>query len=425
MKNISTKPLKGFRDFVPENWAVQQYIFDTWKKVCLSYGFEEYNGPVLEDINIYNKSGGDIGTLGKELYSFTDRGERLIALRPEMTPTVGRMVAEYGKSYSKPIKWFSIAQFFRAENPQKGRGREFFQLNADTFGDNGIYSDLEIISLAISIMKAFGATQEMFIVRINNRKFTDFYFKEILKIEDKELKQSIIRIIDASPKKDRSWFEDSLIEVGGKELIEKIDSYLSIDSETISTYKDKSEGALEITQLFELLNSQDLVKYCVFDPSMARGFDYYTGMVFEVFDQNPENRRSMFGGGRYDDLLDIFDEPKIPAVGFAPGDMTTRLFLEGWNLLNKNLNNSYTTYYAPMLLSDAYAVLLSVAEKVRAEGNTSVRIGLKEEQLSKALSFANKNNIEKVIILGEDEYKSGFYKIKHMGTGKEETFALS
>ena len=428
--NVSTLPLKGFRDFTPENWLVQQYIFDTWKKVCLSYGFDEYNGPLLEDINIYNKSGGDIGTLGKELYSFLDRGERHIALRPEMTPSVGRMVAEYGINYSKPIKWFSIAQFFRAENPQKGRGREFFQLNADIFGDDVIYSDLVVIYLAISIMKAFGADETMFVARINNRKFTDFYFKEVLNIEDKEIVQSVMRVIDASPKKDRQWFVEALTEIEAKYeidgLVFKIDKYLSIDADTISSYAQGSIGAKEVVQLFDLLAAQGLSKFCKFDPSMARGFDYYTGMVFEVFDQNPDNRRAMFGGGRYDDLLDIFNKPKIPAVGFAPGDMTTRLFLESWNLLSpEKLSSGSTSYYAPMISAKLYPTLLQLVEKKRLSEKCSIKTGLKEESFSKALSFANKNNIDKVIILGDDEFTSGIYKIKSMDSGLEESFSLA
>ena len=425
MNKLSTQPLKGFRDFVPEDWAVQQYIFDTWKKVCETYGFDEYSGPVLEDINIYNKSGGDIGTLGKELYSFMDRGERHVALRPEMTPTVGRMVAEYGKNYSKPIRWFSIAQFFRAENPQKGRGREFFQLNADIFGDESTHSDFEVISLAIDIMKAFGADESMFEAKINNRKFADFYFTEILNITDKSLIQSIMRIIDASPKKDRIWFEQALNEIQpNSDLVSKIDAYLTLSISDISAYADKSVGAVQLMNLFKLLETQNLSKYCKFDPFMARGFDYYTGMVFEVFDQNPLNRRSMFGGGRYDDLLDIFGKPKIPAVGFAPGDMTTRIFLEQWNLLKSVSAQKVSRYYAPMLSAQTYSNLINIVQKIRSEEKAYVKAGLKKEAISKALSFANKNDIDKVIILGDDEYKKGIYKVKHMDSGKEESFSL-
>jgi|LakMenEpi03Aug12_release.lakeMendotaPanAssembly.Ray.scaffolds.fasta_scaffold01486_23 histidyl-tRNA synthetase len=424
MKNkVSIQPLKGFRDFLPEDWKLQQYIFDTWKRVCVSYGFDEYNGPILEDINIYNKSGGDIGTLGKELYSFSDRGDRNIALRPEMTPTVGRMVAAYGKNYSKPIKWFSIAQFFRAENPQKGRGREFFQLNADIFGDESVYSDFEVISLAIDILKAFKADENMFTVRINNRKFTDYYFTQHLGVADKNLVQSIVRVIDASPKKDRAWFEEAIASLSSdSSLVGKLDEYLAISAEKIASYKNESEGAAELTALFDMLKASNLDKYCVFDPYMARGFDYYTGMVFEVFDKNPNNNRSLFGGGRYDDLLDIFDQPKVPAVGFAPGDMTMRIFLEQWNLLsNKNVLGS-TSYYIPVISEACRLNVLEVANKLRNEGLNSVRVGFKEESISKALSFANKNHIDKVVILGDDEYKKGIYKVKSMETGQEDSF---
>jgi histidyl-tRNA synthetase len=340
-----------------------------------------------------------------------------------MTPTVGRMVAAYGKNYSKPIKWFSIAQFFRAENPQKGRGREFFQLNADIFGDESVYSDFEVISLAIDILKAFKADENMFTVRINNRKFTDYYFTQHLGVEDKNLVQSIVRVIDASPKKDRAWFEESIASLSSdSSLVGKLDEYLAISAEKIASYKNESEGAAEITALFDMLKASNLDKYCVFDPYMARGFDYYTGMVFEVFDKNPNNNRSLFGGGRYDDLLDIFDQPKVPAAGFAPGDMTMRIFLEQWNLLSSKNVFGVTSYYIPVISDACRLNVLEVANKLRNEGLNSVRVGFKEESISKALSFANKNHIDKVVILGDDEYKKGIYKVKSMETGQEDSF---
>ncbi len=419
MQKLSTSPIKGFRDFTPESWQVQKYIFDVWTKTCESYGFEEYNGPVLEDINIYNKSGADVGTLGKELYSLTDRGDRTLAMRPEMTPSVGRMVAEYGKNYSKPIRWFSIAQFFRAENPQKGRGREFFQLNADIFGDESVMSDFEVINLAVDIMRNFGATPEMFSVRINNRKFTDYFFKEILGINDPEMKTSLMRIIDAVHKKDEAWFDEEVLKLTNPENLMKIKNYLKMTSEDLEDYIEKSEGARELTDLFKLLAQAGVDEYCKVDMSMARGFDYYTGMVFEVFDNNPENRRSMFGGGRYDDLLDIFGKAKVPAVGFAPGDMTTRIFLEGWNLLDKVKSAQTEKYYAPILHRKALQLLIKLATQLREKG-VNVTLGLKAEDISKALSHANKLSMNKVLILGEQELNENYYKVKDMRSGLEE-----
>ncbi len=423
MKNLSTRPVKGFRDFPPEEWAIQKYIFDAWESVCRNYGFEEYNGPVLEDINIYNKSGADVGTFGSELYQLTDRGDRKLALRPEMTPTVGRMVAEYEKNYPKPIRWFSIAQFFRAENPQRGRGREFFQLNTDIFGDDSVYSDFEVICIAIDIMKRFGATPEMFTVRINNRKLTDYYFKNILKIEDPDLKVSLMRIIDAAPKKSADWFESEVLKIVSKETYDQIVAYLKLSVDDLEGLSNESAGASELQTLFEMLKKSERMEYCRFDTGMSRGFDYYTGMVFEVFDNNPENRRSMFGGGRYDDLLDIFAKPKVPAVGFAPGDITTRLFLESWGLL-KSVNSTVgERYYAPLLYSEAHPLIVKIADNLREQGK-AVQVGFKLENISKALSYSNKLSANKVLIIGEEEFRNNIYKVKDMDTGLEETFQI-
>jgi len=432
-QKLNTQPVKGFRDFTPEDWTIQQYIFDTWKRVCELYAYKEYNGPVLEYSQIYNKSGDDVGTSGKELYKFTDKGDRELALRPEMTPTVGRMIAEYANSYSKPIRWFSIAQFFRAEKPQRGRGREFFQLNADIFGDDSINSDFEILNLAIDIMKAFKANEEMFEVRINNRKFTDFYFENILGIKDPKIKSTLIKLIDASSKKPEGWLESEVEEVGelyknfskpdlSDSLYSGIRKYLSLSIDDLSQYSD-SKGAGEIITLFKLLKKLDLEKYCIFDTSMSRGFDYYTGMVFEVFDRDVSNNRSMFGGGRYDDLLDIFGKPKIPAVGFAPGDITTGLFLKSWGLLKNVDMNLSADYYIPLMFAGAFDIVSKVAKKLRDEGK-KVQIGLDIETISKALSFASKNLIKNVVILGETELKDKKYKIKDMSTGKEEEKSL-
>ena len=169
MKKQQVKPIRGFRDFVPEDWKTQQYMFNVWRDVCLKYGYEEYSGPILERIEIYNKSGDDVGTAGKELYTFADSKGRFLAIRPEMTPTLGRMIAGYGTNYPKPIRWFSIAQFFRAEKPQKGRGREFFQLNADIFGSMDMTAEFEVVNLGIDIMSKFGATEKMFVDRKSTR----------------------------------------------------------------------------------------------------------------------------------------------------------------------------------------------------------------------------------------------------------------
>jgi len=424
MQKLSTQPQKGFRDFLPKDMKVQNYIFNTWRQVCLSYGYEEYNGPILESSAIYNKSGDEVGTGGKELYTFEDKGGRSLSLRPEMTPTVGRMIAEYGSSLSKPIRWFSIAQFFRAEKPQKGRGREFFQLNADIFGSESGLSDLEIIKLSIDIMLKFGGTEEMFKVKINNRKFIDYYFDVVLGVSDKDQKRTLIKLIDASGKKEEGWLKKEVLEMQFDEVFyKKIEEYLDLEISDLEKFASDSEGAKELMELFQLLEQVKYSKYCQFDTSISRGLDYYTGMVFEVFDKTEGNTRSMFGGGRYDDLLGIFGKPKMPAVGVAPGDMTTRLFLESWGLLKDIAENSNFTYYIPLLSESLYTKMEEIASDLRSKGE-SVEVGLEVQNVSKALSYADKKGIAYVVLLGDEELSKNIYKIKDMKSREETEYKL-
>ncbi|MDO8565122.1 MAG: ATP phosphoribosyltransferase regulatory subunit [bacterium] len=246
MSKLDTEPYKGVRDFYPEDMRVENYIFDTWKKVALKFNYEEYSASLLEPTEIYSeKSGAEI--VNEQTFTFIDRGERSVTLRPEMTPSLARMVAARRKSLKFPLRWFSIPNLFRYEKPQRGRKREHWQFNADLLGDSGIDGDREIVSMAYAVMKAFGANDDDFVIKINKARVEDF---------------------------------------------------------------------------------KDVAPNVAFDTEFVRGQSYYTGMVFEVFDTNPDNNRSIAGGGRYDNLLELFGVEPIPAVGFAMGDITLRDFLE-------------------------------------------------------------------------------------------------
>ncbi len=432
---LSTQPVKGFRDFVPSDWKIQQYIFNTWRKVCSLNGYQEYNGPVVEYASIYNKSGDEIGNTGKDLYSFSDRAERTLALRPEMTPTVGRMIAAYEKSYPKPIRWFSIAQFFRAERPQKGRGREFFQLNADIFGDDSVYSDFEIIQLIVNVMEEFGATSDMYEVRINNRWFASYYFENVLKIGNDEKRKVLLSIFDRFPKKGKEWLYKEIDTVGITVNQEDIEGYLNLDISKVLDYlsglsfvkNDSSDskvevGILRFYKLLNLIQESDLKNYCVYDSTIARGLDYYTGTVFEAFDKNPENNRALVGGGRYDDLLSLYRNDSIPAVGFGWGDVTMRIFLENWGLLNDKLPVE-NIYYFPMLDENLYVDMVNIANKLRKDGKVVV-VGTKPQSISGALRDANKREYSYVLIYGELERDDNVVKVKNMKTGEENLIKL-
>ncbi len=300
-KKLSTEPYKGVRDFYPEDMAVQNYIFSTWKKVAEEFNYQEYSASPLEYAEIYRSKGSD-EIVNEQMYVFTDKGDREVALRPEMTPTLARMIAARRKGLKLPVRWYSIPNVFRYERPQRGRKREHYQLNCDIMGIAGIDAEVEIISLAHKIMKAFGAKDEDFEIRINSRKLLQ-----------EKYGTKMFRLLDKKDKLEKAEFESEWEKQSGAPFIE-------------ATLDD----SLEVKEILKALEAKGIKAH--FSSSLTRGFDYYTGMVFEVFDTNPENRRALFGGGRYDNLLEMFGVEPLPTVGFGMGDVTMRDFLETHNL---------------------------------------------------------------------------------------------
>jgi len=420
---LSNQEPKGTRDWLPEEFLVRKYIFDTWRKVCLSYGFEEYLTPLVESSDIYRaKSGEDVG--GKELVTFTDLGGRELSIRPEMTPSVTRMISKIYGSAPKPLKYFSIANFMRNEKPQRGRNREFWQLNADIFGSESLEADVEILQLSLDIMLEFDPPQGSFSLMINNRKLINdiLNLAGVDKLDD-EKKTFIVRTLDKWDKLKEGDIEARLKDTGlNKKAIDILKSFMkSKDLEQIARIDKKmreSEGYKELELIIERLSDLGYSDWFEFNPAVIRGFDYYDGMVFEMFDKNPDNNRAMFGGGRYNGLASLFGANNFPAVGFAPGDETLKLFLESWELLDKaNLNNG-NKYYLPLLDKDIIQETNSLVKELRLQG-LNIVTGLEEQKFTKALDWANKKNITKVIILGKDELKRGVYKVKDMKSGEE------
>jgi len=411
---LDTSPYKGTRDFYPADKKIQNYIFNTWRQVCESYGFEEYDGPFLENIEIYEaKSGEEL--VNEQLYSFTDKGDRKVAIRPEMTPTVSRMVANKYQELPKPIKWFSIANFYRYEKPQRGRLREFNQLNADIFGLDNITADFEILSLNRAIMDKFGAKTGMYEIRINNRKLINYYFEQIGITSDKQ-KTKVARVIDNKEKISDADYLTKLEETGlTKTQIETLNKLFNQNLKDIENISEKSEGAKEIIKLFELLKSAGIDENIKFDPYTIRGLAYYDGTIFEQKDLNVENGRSMFGGGRYNGLIGLFINNQVPATGFAQGDVPIKLFLESWNLLPKFENTTdYLVTIFPSENIKFFQKSVETAQKLRAEGKTVELFLNNNTSLSKQLEYASKKGIKKAIIIGEEEIESGHYSIKKL-----------
>lgn len=426
-KIISNQEPKGTRDWLPEEFLIRKYIFDTWRRVCLRYGFEEYMTPLVESAEVYRaKSGEDVG--GKELVTFTDLGGRELSIRPEMTPSVTRMVSKVYASVPKPLKYFSIANFMRNEKPQRGRNREFWQLNCDTFGSASLNADLEILQLALDLMLEFNPPKDSFSLNLSSRRLIDavleLAFKDVAPDKLVETKLEVVRTLDKFNKLSPEDFRARLSEAGlGEEAISDLDKFIGSQSlddliKVLPILKD-NPAYLELKQVIKELADLSYGDYVKFNPAVIRGFDYYDGLIFEVFDNNPENNRAMFGGGRYNGLAEIFGSASFPAVGFAPGDETTRLFLESWGLVPGLKKFAPERCYLPLLDVSLDLEVKMLAKKLRSLG-LNIVLGLEEQKIGKALDYANKSGIDKVLIFGNDEKKQGVYKVKDMVSGQEE-----
>lgn len=417
MAKLSSESYKGARDWYPEDMRVREYIFNTWKKVVQSYGYEPYDAPLLEPVEVYAaKSGQEL--VNEQTYQFTDRGDRHVAIRPEMTPSVSRMIAARRQETPLPARWYSIAQFMRYERPQRGREREFWQLNVDMFGGEGAVAEAEIISLGAAIMKQFGATDDMYTIRVNNRKVINYMMAHYLGL-DANQSQAMVKLFDRKNKVSTDSFRDQAAEIFGednaKSGLQKISQLLA--ARTMADLPESirdSEAVREVQNLFTQLERSG-VKNAIFDITLMRGLDYYTGTVFEFFDTHPENNRSLFGGGRYDGLVSVFGAEPLTAVGIAPGLTTFQLFLDSHGLL-PGIKNS--TQASIIVLGNALGGALELAQTIRRSG-INVDVDFTDRKLDKKLKAALKKQIRYLVFVGEDEVSSGIYTFKDTLSGNE------
>jgi histidyl-tRNA synthetase len=420
---LSKKPYKGTRDFFPADKRVQDYIFDKMKEAASSFAFEPYDGPMVEEVELYKaKSGEEL--INDQIYSFTDRGERFVAIRPEMTPTVARMVAQVHREIPKPIKWYSIPNLMRYEKPQRGRLREHWQFNCDIFGAVGRSGEIEILQLITHLMKSFGATNEHFEILINDREIVNTVFNELMKV-DEETSYKLYKIIDRAKKVKPEALDKMINELSLEESSVKIlkDYLASTSFESLFSFLD-SHGKLEMVsgfkELSDIASKIGLSDYLVYDPTIVRGLDYYTGIVFEVFDKNPENRRALCGGGAYANLLKIFNENPVPGVGFGLGDVTLTDFLVTHKLLpdfTKNEVDLYLTYQS----ENAVAKSFELSTQIRSLGY-KVLNSLGPVKFKKVFSSAEKNGARFVALLGDNELEGEFLLVKNIET--KESFEL-
>ena len=310
---MEIKRLPGFRDFYPYEYAWRNYIFEGWRSCARSFGFVEYDGPTLEATDLYRKKSGE--ELKTQLFRFLDPGQRDICLRPEMTPTLARLVAARERDFKKPIKWFSIAPFFRFEKPQKGRLREHFQVNCDLIGDSSAAADAELIALAIAMFRVFGLTEKDFYVRVNNRTlWLDFIQKRNIAAERLA---EFLTIIDKIEREEPSVSARKLADFNVS--WDEVQTFLQTPAEAIPGFE----------QLYQELQWRGVAEMVKLDPTIVRGLDYYTGLVFEVFDRRRQNR-ALAGGGRYDNLINVISDGAVdlPAAGFAIGDVVLQNLLQ-------------------------------------------------------------------------------------------------
>ncbi|MGB4420814.1 MAG: histidine--tRNA ligase [Candidatus Saccharimonadales bacterium] len=422
MVNLSPQPYKGTRDYYPEDKRIQNYIFYVWRKVSESFGYEEYSAPILEPLDIYTaKSGQELAN--EQTYSFVDRGGRTVAIRPEMTPTISRMVAARRQELAYPARLYSIANFMRYERPQRGREREFWQLNVDIFGSDGAIAEAEIITMADKIMKEFGAKTSDYIIKINNRKLINFMMAQYLNLDAAQA-QAMIKLLDRKNKIDERDFilqaseifgDDSDVGLEKVKLLIKANSMADLPKEIT-----ESSSVQEIRELFTLLERFD-VDNITFDITLMRGLDYYTGTVFEVYDTNPENARALFGGGRYDGLVNLFGADPISAVGMAPGGTTTEDFLVTHNLLPK-LDSTTDLYVATQ--GDVFKEASRLVSDLRYNG-LNVEQDFSKRKLDRQIKTAAKKSIPYVIFVGEEEVASGIYPIKDISSGEEKKLNIN
>lgn len=422
MAYLSTNPYKGTRDYYPADKRVQNHIFSTWRRVAESFGYEEYGAPMVEPLELYAaKTGQEI--VNEQTYTFTDRGDRTVAIRPEMTPSVSRMIAGRQQETGYPARWYSIANFMRYERPQRGREREFWQLNVDLFGASGVQADAETIHMAHALMQAFHATEKMYTIRINDRQLIEAMMHDYLGLSTVQA-ELMIKLFDRKGKIPHEAFRDQAIEIFGTEKapegLKKIAKLISSnDIDALPGELADLEPVKNLRELFHAIHAAG-VRNAVFDITLMRGFDYYTGMVFEVFDNHPDNNRAMFGGGRYDGLVSLFGGESVPTVGFAPGGTTMEVFLRSHDLLP---DLSSTTDVYMIVLGDSLRGAHKLARELREEG-VNVAVDITGRKLDKQIKAAVKMKIPYLLFIGEKELQSEVYRLKDIKHEKEYELSL-
>ncbi|MFC7076693.1 histidine--tRNA ligase [Haloarcula halophila] len=407
--------VKGFRDFYPEEMQARRWAMDTIEDVAARYGFREIGTPALEPTEMYaDKSGEEIV---EELYSFEDKGGRDVALTPELTPSVARMVVAKQQALSKPIKWVSTRPFWRYEQVQQGRFREFYQTNVDIFGSADPAADAEILAVAVDMLTDLGLSAEDFEIRVSHRDI----LSGLLESFDAEVDtREAIRAVDKRAKVEREEYLDALYGTGlSYDQAERFDELLQTGEDDLDELAERSEALREATEnLRAVLSATEdfgVREFLTLSLSTARGLDYYTGVVFECFDSTGSVSRSVFGGGRYDDLIEGFGGQPTPAVGFAPGHATLQLLCERAGVWPEE---TLSTDYYVLQVGDTRATAARIARDLRELGHV-VETDVVDRSFGAQMGYADGINAETVVIVGEQDLENDEVTLKEMDEGEQ------
>lgn len=414
-----TQGVRGTRDFYPDDMRLRNWLFDNFINASLLHGFEEYDAPILEHEELYTRKQGE--EITQQLYNFQDKGDRKVALRPEMTPSLARMVMARAGGLPMPIKWFSIPQCWRYERTQRGRGREHYQWNVDIWGTTEISADTELISVLVIFFEGVGLTSEDIVIRISNRKVLEEVLGS-LDIEGDIFAQTCI-IVDKMDKLSSEVIEEQLSKLGHtSEVIKTIQSVLGIkDMDDLKkALKAESLAVSELNSLFDSIDSYGISEWVEFDASIVRGLAYYTGSVFEAHDRNGKFR-AICGGGRYDKLISTLGGKDLPATGFGFGDMVIMELLTEKGLV-PGLVSGIDDIVIP-LNSDLRNVAVRVAASLR-DSDRTVDLVLEDKKMKWVFKHAERIGAKRLVLVAPDEWSRKKIKVKDLETGDESEISL-
>jgi histidyl-tRNA synthetase len=409
-----TKGVRGTRDFYPEDMRVRNWLFERFHSAALSHGFEEYDAPVLETEDLYTRKSGE--EITQQLYNFEDKGGRKVALRPEMTPTLARMVMARSGALPLPIKWYSIPQCWRYERTQRGRGREHYQWNVDIWGADGVEADAELISVLVRFFHSVGLSSDDLVIRVSSRKVLEEVLGSLGISGDAFSKTCIV--IDKMDKLPADVIESQLTELGlDQSAISTIQSVLSITDlgGLESALGGDSEAVSELTSIFSLSESYGISDWIELDASVVRGLAYYTGPVFEAHDRAGE-LRAVCGGGRYDRLIGTLGGKDLPATGFGFGDMVVMELLQAKGLVPEIHHGVQDIVFG--MGSELRGAAMRVASSLRSSGR-SVDLVLEDKKMKWVFRHAERIGAERLVMVMPDEWSNGNVKVKQLSTGEE------